>query len=362
MNGSGERRAVFGQFIRRRRMRRNRVGLAPGSLLESRPQEGDGYSVEWYRYTPESLEEGVVGSLDELPSDDTGRVTWININGIPPKEELEKLGRRFGVHSLVLEDIQNVGQRAKFENQESYLFTVFAMLWNGNGAVNDEQVSLLLFPETVVSIQERRGDIFDGLRSRLTNPASRLRRMGADYLAYAILDVAVDHYLPVLDRLEDRTQELETKTLEARGNMDEIHSLRHDLIELRRRMSPLREVLSRLRRSDSELLSPELTVYLSDLHDHGLHVLESLEALREHVATVVDLQMSSLSNSMNSVMKTLTVIASIFIPLTFVAGLYGMNFAVMPELGWKYGYPVTLGVMLCIGIGMVIYFRRKKWM
>lgn len=350
------------KLLKRRRAQRKRIGLAPGSLLEEDTPEPEPFTMEWYRYSPESLESGYALSVDEIPEEHARRVTWINIDGIPPKAELEKLGRRYGIHALALEDIQHVGQRPKLEDHDNYLFAVFAMLWNQDGEINDEQVSLLLLPRGVISIQERQGDIFNSLRSRLENSRGRLRRMGSDYLAYAILDLVVDHYLPVVEHLEDRIQAMETRTLEGEGSMDEVHSLRQYVIALRRRISPMREVLAQLRKSDSPMLSDELSVYFGDLQDHGLHVLDTLDALRDQLSSVVDLQMSAVSNNMNRVMKTLTIVAAIFIPLTFLAGIYGMNFAFMPELELKYGYPIVLGIMATIGVGMVLYFRRKKWM
>ncbi|MFW6457143.1 MAG: magnesium/cobalt transporter CorA [Planctomycetota bacterium] len=292
-------------------------------------------------------------------------VTWLNINGVHDVELIKQLGESFELHPLVLEDIANTGQRAKYEEYEDYLYLVVKMISDdpGNEGIHTEQVSLLLKKGLVISFQEEEGDVFDPVRERIRREKGRIRRMGADYLAYALLDSIVDGYFVTLEILGDREEELQEKVMDnpQQETLGEIHSLKRQLIAFRRAVWPLREAVGALQKKESALLGEDIQPYLRDLYDHTIQVIDTVEVFRELVASIVDMYMNSLSNRMNEVMKVLTVMASIFIPLTFLAGIYGMNFEYMPELQWRWGYPAIWAVMGTLVAVMVFYFRRKEW-
>ncbi|MFO8065488.1 MAG: magnesium/cobalt transporter CorA [Spirochaetota bacterium] len=347
--------------MRRRFRKRKYIGEVPGRLDTSPAAEGT--VITRYCYGPERCEVDSPQTMEAALESSCG-VTWINIDGIPDKAELELLSVKYGVHPLVLEDIQTPGQRPRLEDYGEYLFIVFTMLSWGETTreIREEQVSLVLLDSCVITVQQRSGDVFEPLRRRITGRGGRIRRMGSDYLAFAILDVVVDNYYPVLERVDEEILRAEDETLNDRIEMERVHGLRRELIGLRRFVWPLRNVLAGLKVADSDLLSDEVRPFLSDLHDNGVGVLETFEMLRDHVGAVVELVASQQANRMNQVMKTLTVIASIFIPLTFIAGIYGMNFAHMPELEWHYGYFAVLAGMLVLAVGMLVAFRRRKWL
>ncbi|NBF40438.1 MAG: magnesium/cobalt transporter CorA [Spirochaetes bacterium] len=344
--------------LRRRRPRQ--IGAPPGQL--ETPSEADEVRISRYRYDAGRV-------LDDRPADieaaleERWGVTWINLDGIPGKRDLERMADALSIHPLVLEDMQTNGHRPTFEDYGQYLFVVFTMLsWNeAEREIREEQVSLLLFDSLVITVQQRAGDVLEPLRRRISVGGGRIRRMGADYLAFALLDVVVDNYYPVLEHIDDETVHLEEDTLRDRADDDRIYGLRRELIDLRRLIWPLRNVLAGLKSAESDLLTEDVRPFLADLHDNGIGVLETFEVLRDHIAAVTELLASRLSTNLNVVMKTLTVIASIFIPLTFIAGIYGMNFAYMPELTWRYGYFAVLGVMAFVAVVMVLLFRRRRW-
>lgn len=349
------------ELMRRRFRKQQHIGEIPGRLATT--SAADGAVITRHRYGPDGCEVDFPESMGAA-LDSSSAVTWINIDGIPDKAELELLSANYGVHPLVLEDIQTPGQRPRFEDYDDYLFVVFTMLtWKEETReIREEQVSLLLLDSCVITVQQRSGDVFGPLRRRITGRGGRIRRMGSDYLAFAILDVVVDNYFPVLERVDEEILRAEDETLNGHIETERVHGLRRELIGLRRFVWPLRNVLAGLKLADSDLLSDEVRPFLSDLHDNGVGVLETFEMLRDHVGAVVELVASQQANSMNQVMKTLTVVASIFIPLTFIAGIYGMNFVNMPELEWRYGYYAVLGGMLVVAVGMLVAFGRRKWL
>lgn len=317
-------------------------------------------------YSAERLEEKEVQNVEEsFAFRDTATVTWINIDG-HDEAVIRKIDEHFGIHPLVVEDIMDTSQRPKVEDYEDYVFFVLRMIYFEGDRENlcSEQVSLLLGKNFVISFQEdRAGDVFDGVRERLRGAKGRIRRMGADYLAYALMDAIVDYYFVILERLGERMDRLEAETTaEIRPSIPaQIHRFKKDMIFLRRQIWPLREVIGNLRRSEPKLIPPTTRIYLGDLYDNTIQVNETIEALRESAAGMHDVYLSLISNKMSEVMKILTVFTALFIPLTFLAGIYGMNFEFMPELRWRYGYFILLGVMVLISVGMIAFFKRKRW-
>ena len=293
-------------------------------------------------------------------------VTWLDIDGVHQAELLEAVGVHVGLHPLVVEDIHNTYQRPKVEDYENYLYIVLKMIsWNEEmKEVQAEQVSLILGKNYVISLKEDPGDIFDPVRLRLREGKGRIRKLGVDYLAYSLLDQVVDNYFLVLENLGEQIEDLEDELISNpdASTLQTIHHLKRELIFLRKSVWPLREAISSLERGESPLFQPETLVYLRDVYDHTIQVIDTIETFRDMVSGMLDIYLSSVSNRMNEVMKVLTIIATIFIPLTFIAGVYGMNFVNMPELQWPWGYFVVWGIMVAIAVGMIIYFRRKGWL
>jgi magnesium transporter len=318
-------------------------------------------------YTGANFQEKEVRNVGEAVSiRKKSSVTWLNIDGVHQPEIIEQVGKSFGVHPLVLEDIANTGQRPKMEDFDDYIFVVLRMLRfdETENQTKTEQISMVFGADFVVSFQEREGDVFDIIRERLRSNKGRIRKMGADYLAYSLIDAIVDNYFMVLEKLGEAIEEIEDKlvTDPRSETLQTIHDLKRETVFLRKSVWPLREVISRLERSESPLISKSTFVYLRDVYDHTIQVMDSVDTFRDTLSGMLDIYLSSVSNRMNEVMKVLTVIATIFIPLTFIAGIYGMNFKVMPELDQPWGYPTVLILMLTIAVVMLIYFRRKKWL
>jgi len=344
-----------------------KAGLPPGTLLHIGEVKAAETRIRIIDYDEKEYRETEVKAIEDCFSyTDESTVTWINIDGLHEPKVIERLGNRLGVHPLVLEDVLHTGQRPKMEDFEGYLFVVFKMLqYDENlNEIIGEQISLIVGPNYVISFQEREGDIFNPIRDRVKNGKGRIRRAGADYLAYALLDTIVDHYFVILEALGEEIEALEEELVAhpTPETLQTIHKLKAEMIFLRKSVWPLREVVNGLERGDSPLIAESTRIYLRDVYDHTIQVIETIETFRESVTGMLDIYLSSISNRMNEVMKVLTIIATIFIPLTFVAGIYGMNFKFMPELEWHWGYPAALGVMFGISIVMFIYFRRKKWL
>jgi len=321
-------------------------------------------------YSPSEYEEREIVSPGDC-SEYAARpgVTWVNVSGLQNATAVQQVAACFGAHPLIIEDILHVEQRPKLDfEQEKYLFLVVRMLQyeESRGEVVAEQVSLLLNKQSVVSFQEEKlpGDAFDPVRRRLRNNEGPVRQAGPDYLAYSLLDAVVDGYFGVVEQLGERVEDLEEELVArpGRGTLQRIHGLRHELLTLRKAIWPLREVVSELQRGNSPLVAPATVIYLRDLHDHVFRVIDNVETLREMVAGMIDIYLSSVSNRLNEVMKVLTIIATIFIPLTFVVGVYGMNFRYMPELSSPWGYPAVLVLMAATAGGMLVYFRRRGWL
>lgn len=301
---------------------------------------------------------------NSLKHGDAG-VTWINIEGVHHLETIEKLGQVYGIHPLTLEDIVNTEQRPKIEEYANYLFVVLKA--SGCADPKDQlgvqQISLILRPGLVISFEEQAGELLDAVKNRIRSGKGKIRKAGSDYLAYCLIDAIVDRYFNVLERLGEEIELLQEELIRkpARTTLQEIHRMKREMISFRRSVWPLREAVGSLLRGESAIIEKTTLVYLRDVYDHLIHVIDSVEIYRETLAGMMDLYLSSISNRMNEVMKVLTVIATIFMPLTFIAGVYGMNFKYMPELDWPWGYPAVLLLMSAVAVCMLIFFRRKKW-
>jgi magnesium transporter len=318
-------------------------------------------------YDEEKFQEKEVETIDEVfPFSDKSTATWINLDGIHQVDNIEKIGKHFKIHPLVLEDIMNTGQRPKMEDFNNYLFLVLKMLSydEEENETKTEQVSLILSSNYVISFQESEGDVFEPIRERIRTDRGRIRKMGVDYLAYSLIDAIVDNYFMVLEKIGEKIEDIEDELVKnpTPEVLHTIHRLKRELIFLRKSVWPLREVISRLERWESPLIDKSIDIYLRDVYDHTIQVIDALETFRDMLSGMLDIYLSSVSNRMNEVMKVLTIIATIFIPLTLVAGIYGMNFRYMPELDWVWGYPMVYMVMLAVSAVMLMYFRRKKWL
>ena len=347
--------------------RSHKAGLPPGSLVHIGEKREGKPRITLIRYNETLHEERVLASLREgAAARESGTVTWINVDGLHQTELLDEAGTLFGIHPLVQEDILNTEQRPKLEDYDDYLFIVLKMLFYDDEAeaIRTEQVSLVLGPDYVLSFQEQPGDVFDGIRERLRVNKGRLRKLGPDYLAYALIDAIVDGYFGILEAIGDHIELMEEELVSdlSPATLQKIHGFKREMILLRKSVWPLREVLGNLRRQDSPLVKESTDIFLRDVYDHTIQVVDTVETFRDIISGMLDLYLSSMSNRMNEVMKVLTIIATIFIPLTFLAGVYGMNFTYIPELKWHWGYFALLGVMVAIAAVMLFFFRRKRWL
>ncbi len=345
--------------------RSNKVGLPPGSLVHIGEEKAEEVKISIFSYQEENFEEKVLQNVEEtFPYKDLSAVSWINIDGLHRVDIIEKIGTHFNLHPLLLEDILNTGQRPKIEDLEDYIFIVLKMIQYKGEELNIEQVSLILGPHYVLSFQEWEGDVFDSIRERIRKGKGRIRKAGTDYLVYCLLDTIIDNYFIILEKFGDKIEELEKELIEnpATETLHKIHALKNNLILLRKSIWPLREVINNFEKSESSLIKKSTDPYFRDVYDHTIQIMDTVETFRDLLTGMLDTYMSSISNKMNEVMKVLTIIATIFIPLTFIAGLYGMNFKYMPELEWTWGYFIVLGVMFIVGSLMVIYFSKKKWL
>ncbi len=347
-------------------------GLAPGSLVHIGEKKIENMRVSIIDYSDDKFEEKEVKKIEEcFPFKIKPTTTWINIDGLHEIELIEKIGNYFEIHPLVLEDILNTDQRPKMEEFDNYIFFVLKMIsYNEKKReVHSEQVSLILGENFVISFQESIGDVFDSVRERIRSGKTRIRKRGADYLAYALTDAIVDGYFGILEKIGERIEDIEEDLISNPDpkTLQGIYNLKREMIYIRKSVWPLREVINNLLRGESKIITESTHIFLRDLYDHTIQVIDTIETFRDVISGMLDMYMSSVSNKMNEVMKVLTIFAAIFIPLTFVAGLYGMNFSPdtspfnMPELNFYLGYPMVLFAMSIIGIIMLVYFKRKKW-
>jgi len=343
------------------------VGYIPGELVHIGEKKVDKVKISVLDYDDKDFHEKEIINIEEtFPFKDTPTVTWVNIDGLHNLDIIEKIGNNFQMHPLTLEDIVNTGQRPKYEDFDQYIFVVLKMLMFDDlkKEIISEQVSLIFGSNYVISFQEKEGDVFNPIRERIRNAKGRIRKMGADYLAYSLLDAVVDNYFAILEKLGEKIEGMEEElvTDPRPQTLQAIHNLKRDTIFLRKSVWPLREVVGGLERGESKLIKKGTHIFLRDLYDHTIQVIDTIETFRDMVSGMLDVYLSSVSNRMNEIMKVLTIFAAIFIPLTFIAGIYGMNFEFMPELKWRWGYFSLLGFMAVVGFGMLFYFRRKKWM
>lgn len=345
----------------------DKAGLPPGSLVHV----GDGLvhdsKITVVDYNREAVNEHDIGHIDEiLTFMDRKSVTWVNIEGLSDISVVEAVGRFFDIHPLVLEDILNTHQRPKFEEYDEHLYIVLkALTLETEGfKVQYEQVSILLMHDVIITFKEKRDNLFQPLRTRLQNTSSRIRTFGVDYLAYAMLDTIIDQNFLLLDSLDESVDEIEDELLDQPTAMTlaKIQKIKRELIFIRRAVSPLRDLLSAIIRTDSGLIQEKTHLYFRDVLDHVLRVTEAIESYRDILGSLLDIYISSVSNRMNEVMKVLTVFASIFIPLTFIVGIYGMNFDYMPELHWKWAYPTLWLLLVAIPAGLIVFFKKRKWL
>ena len=349
------------------RKRSKRPGLPPGTLVYVGDNKHVKSSIKIFDYNADSITETDIKNPDELATclaDNT--VSWINITGLNDLELIEKIGNIFDIHPLVMEDIVNTDHRPKFEEYDEYYYSIVKMLtWDEkNAEMNSEQVSFILGKNYLITFQEIEGDVFDSIRERLRKNKGRVRREDSDYLCYALMDSIVDNYFTVLENIAEDTEQLEDTLLKNADSsvLQRIHQLKRQLIFMRKSVWPLREILNNIDRLESDLVKSSSKLFFRDVYDHTIQIIDTVENLRDIVTGMLDIYLSTISNRMNEVMKVLTIIATIFIPLTFLAGIYGMNFQYMPELAWKFGYPMALGAMGLVGIIMLVFFRRKKWL
>jgi magnesium transporter len=350
------------------RRRSEKAGLPPGTLVHVGEPGTEEPSISVMIYDTMRLEQEYVDTVGEaFPLRDAPSVTWVNVDGIHDAGIVEELGARLGLHPLVLEDILNPDQRPKMEDLGDYLYVVLKMVdWDDlRGEIAVEQLSLVVGANYVVSLQERPGgDVLDPIRERIREAKGNIRGVGSDYLAYSILDGVVDRYFGVLEGLGEKVEDLEEELVSSPlpETLQQLHVLKREMIFMRKSVWPLREVVAALERSGSPLIKESTGPYLRDVYDHTIQVMDAVETVRDMLSGMLDIYLSSISNRMNEVMKVLTIFASIFIPLTFIAGVYGMNFAFMPELGWWWGYPAALLVMVAVALSMLWYFRSKRWL
>jgi magnesium transporter len=341
-------------------------GLQPGTITPVGEQRSEQVRMSVIRYDEKDFMEKKISAVeDSLPSRDKPSVTWLDIDGVHQPEIIEQVGKHFNMHPLVLEDIANTGQRPKIEDYEDYIFIVLRMLRfdEEENETKSEQVSVILGTNFVISFQEKERDVFDPIRERLRNSKGRIRKMSADFLAYSLIDAIIDNYFMVLERLGETIEEIEDSLVSnpTAARLQKIHDLRREMIFLRKSVWPLREVISRLERSESPLINEATCAYFRDVYDHAIQVMDAVETFRDMLSGMLDIYLSSVSNRMNEIMKVLTVITTIFIPLTYIAGIYGMNFRYMPELNQTWTYPAILALMFVLAMFMVFFFRRRKW-
>jgi magnesium transporter len=316
-------------------------------------------------YDPAGAWKKSAATVDELlESRNPAGITWINIDGLDDAAAINRLAEVFGIHPLTVEDILSTEQRPKFEDFERYLFISFkAISRKADGELEFDQVSLVIFKDAVISFQEYAGDSFEGIRRRILDNMGRIRKMGADYLAYALMDSVVDEYFSILEHVGSVIEEFEDRAMDDRDNtfIPDIQGVKRQLLHVRRTVWPLRESLSLLLKVESPLLNDELDPFLKDLYENVIQAAETIETYRELVSGVMEVNLSAVSTRMNKVIKVLTIISTLFIPLTFIVGVYGMNFRFMPELEYRYAYPVTWGIMIAIAAGMLFFFKRRDW-
>lgn len=343
-----------------------KIGSPPGTLQHVGNIQPEKVKITIIDYQNDDFLETEVQDITQtFPYRDSKTDTWINIDGIHNTEIIAQIGKHFGIHSLTLEDILNTNHRPTFEEHDNYLFFTLKMLAiNTENQIENEQVSLILGNNWLISFQEQEGDMFDKIRVRLRDAQARIRKRGVDYLFYALIDIIVDHYFLIVEYFKDQLEEVENFVIlnPDKKYLYNIQHLRNELIDFRKVLVPLREALIDLKADNIDLIDNDIQPYLRDVYEHTLYLFESTEYLQESINGILDLYHSGISNKTNQIMQVLTIISTIFIPLTFIVGLYGMNFDSMPEIHWKYGYVFVWTLMILVVLGMLRYFKNKKWL
>ncbi|MBK9075218.1 MAG: magnesium/cobalt transporter CorA [Flavobacteriales bacterium] len=353
--------------MRRVRKRSDKAGLPPGSLVGVSAESCVLTTIKVFTYTPDQYTEKDLKHISELAAGEAGKeITWLDIDGLDDSSVVTTVGERFGLHSLLLEDVLNTDHRPKVEEYQDHLFVVAKMLSldEETDGIVSEQISLVLGKGYVITFQEKPGDVLDPIRGRIRQKTGRVRKMGADYLLYALLDVIVDNYFLIVEDLGERIEELERKISIRPSNEDllTIQEIRSLLITVARYTTPVRELAGRMNTAQTELIEKGTRRYINDLQDHTVYIAESINTFRDMLTNFENTYHAGQNARMTQVMKLLTIISTIFIPLTFIVGVFGMNFDYMPELRWKYGYPLVMGSMALLSICMLIWFRRKRWL
>lgn len=343
-----------------------KTGLPPGSLIHIGEKSKRRVNVSIIDYNEHQCREIKVKDISECkPFKNLPTITWINIDGVHQIDIIEEIGKQYNLHPLLLEDILNTEHRPKAEDYDNYIFFTFKMMSydDAKHEIASEQVSIVFGQNYVISCQETPEDIFEPVRNRIRLGKGKLRRRGGDYLVYVLIDTVVDNYFEIFEHIDNQIEFLEETVLlnPTDASLQTIQKLKKNLIILRKSITPLREAVGYLEKGESNLIDPRTTQYIRDVYDHIIHILDTIDTYRDILSSLMDSFLSSLSNKMNQIMKVLTIIATIFIPLTFIVGIYGMNFQYMPELGWKWAYPTVWGVIVIIFLGMLVFFRRSKW-
>jgi magnesium transporter len=346
---------------------RKKVGSSPGTLVHIGEPKVDEVNISIIDYTADQIRTQPVAHIEDLaPLRDSPTNSWINIEGLHDLAFMETLGASFGIHPLTLEDILNTGHRPKTDEFDTYVYIVLKMLHynDDNYTVVSEQVSFILGAHFLMTFQEAPGDAFSPVRERLLKGKGRIRQRGCDYLAYALIDAIVDQYFTIMEKMGERIEVLEEQLTDNAETdiVRQIHNLKREVIHLRKQVWPMRDMLSRLTKGEFDLMEQANYIYWGDVYDHIVQLMDTIESYRDALSGMLDLYLTTISNRMNQVMKVLTIMATIFIPLTFIAGVYGMNFKQMPELEWPWGYGLIWAVMITIAVVMIILFKKKKWL
>jgi magnesium transporter len=346
--------------------RSEKSGLPPGTLLHIGDKKMEKTRITLIDYDESCFLEKEVKLVEEsFPFKDKPTVTWINIEGIHEIEIIEKIGKYFGVHPLILEDILNTEKRPKMEDFENYIYVTLKILKQieNSDKILSEQVSLIIGTNFVISLLESKDDIFNPIKDRIRSGKGHIRKMKSDFLAYSLIDAIVDNYFVIMEKFGEKIEVMEEELVKnpSPGTLKLLHDTQRELILLRKSVWPLREVVNNMLRGGSALIHESTLIYLRDVYDHTIEIIDMIEGLRDMVSRMFDIYLSSISNKLNEIMKVLTIIATIFIPLTFIAGVYGMNFEYMPELKWRWGYPLIWVIMISVGLFMMNYFRKNRW-
>jgi len=345
-----------------------KAGMPPGALVHIGKDFSEGTTIEIFDYNEKEYKEynfteKALEQFEKLPPPDKDKIRWINVDGLRMVEVIDRVCKPYNIHPLTAEDILNTGHRPKLEDNGEYIFFIMKMIYFEQSELVDEQLSILLGNGYIISFGERKGDVFDQIREGIRKNSIRIRKNGADFLAYSLLDAIVDGYFIVLESVGEQIDVVEDAFIDnpSKEGLQKIQILKRELLYMHKSIWPLREVVSGMQRTENEIIKNSTQIYIRDIYDHVIQAIDTTETYREFLAGLMDIYLSSVSNKLNEVMKVLTIISTIFIPLTFIVGVYGMNFKYMPEIDWKWGYFGVLAILAFIAVMMILYFKRKKW-